>query len=76
MKPHGIAALALAFLVTACASAPAPKHRSSVSGPLFDEIAAQDRAMFEALQAGEGKRLRKLCRQHCENTASRLIKGL
>ena len=36
----------------------------------------EHRAMFEALQAGEGKRLRKLCRQHCENTASRLIKGL
>jgi len=36
----------------------------------------EHRAMFEALEAGDAKRLRKLCRQHCENTALRLIKGL
>lgn len=57
MKPHGIAALALAFLLTACASAPAPKHHSSISGPLFDEIAAQDRAMFEAFNAHDAEKI-------------------
>lgn len=40
------------------------------------EAETEHRAMFEALQAGEARRLRKLCRQHCENTAARLIKGL
>ena len=36
----------------------------------------EHRAMFRALKGGDGTRLRKLCRQHCENTAARLIKGL
>ncbi|WJR75746.1 GntR family transcriptional regulator [Bradyrhizobium sp. NP1] len=36
----------------------------------------EHRAMFEALQAGDAVRLRKLCRQHCEHTAARLIRGL
>ena len=33
-------------------------------------------AMYEALEAGNARQLRRLCRQHCENTASRLIKAL
>ena len=33
-------------------------------------------AMYEALVAGNARQLRRLCRQHCENTASRLIKAL
>jgi DNA-binding GntR family transcriptional regulator len=36
----------------------------------------EHRGMFEALKTGDAKRLRQLCRQHCENTASRLIKAL
>ncbi|WP_424630140.1 GntR family transcriptional regulator [Bradyrhizobium sp. SYSU BS000235] len=36
----------------------------------------EHRRMFDALRAGDAPRLRKLCRQHCENTASRLIKAL
>jgi DNA-binding GntR family transcriptional regulator len=36
----------------------------------------EHRAMFEALQASDAARLRKLTRQHCENTAARLIRGL
>ena len=36
----------------------------------------EHRTMFEALQAGDARKLRRLCRQHCENTASRLIKAL
>lgn len=37
---------------------------------------AEHRLMFEALEAGSTRRLKQLCRQHCENTASRLIKAL
>lgn len=36
----------------------------------------EHREMYEALEAGDAPRLRRLCRQHCENTASRLIKAL
>jgi DNA-binding GntR family transcriptional regulator len=36
----------------------------------------EHREMYDALQAGDALRLRKLCRQHCENTASRLIRAL
>jgi hypothetical protein len=52
MKPHASAALALAaLLLAACATAPAPKHRESAAGALFDEIAGLDRAMFDAFNA-------------------------
>jgi DNA-binding GntR family transcriptional regulator len=37
---------------------------------------AEHRSMFDALKAGDAKQLRQLCRLHCENTASRLIKAL
>lgn len=37
---------------------------------------SEHRAMFKALQDGDAVRLRKLARQHCENTAARLIRGL
>jgi DNA-binding GntR family transcriptional regulator len=36
----------------------------------------EHREMYDALQASDATRLRRLCRQHCENTASRLIKAL
>jgi DNA-binding GntR family transcriptional regulator len=36
----------------------------------------EHREMYDALQASDGMLLRRLCRQHCENTASRLIKAL
>jgi DNA-binding GntR family transcriptional regulator len=36
----------------------------------------EHRQMYDALEAGDASRLRRLCRQHCENTASRLIKAL
>jgi DNA-binding GntR family transcriptional regulator len=36
----------------------------------------EHRRMYDALQAGDALRLRELCRQHCENTASRLINAL
>ncbi|MGY3691709.1 DNA-binding GntR family transcriptional regulator [Bradyrhizobium sp. USDA 3240] len=41
-----------------------------------DEAEIEHRAMFDALQAGDAARLRKLCRQHCENTATRLIRAI
>jgi DNA-binding GntR family transcriptional regulator len=37
---------------------------------------AEHRLIFEALEAGNKRRLQELSRQHCENTASRLIKAL
>lgn len=40
------------------------------------EAEVEHRAMYEALQAGNARLLRRLCREHCENTASRLIKAL
>ena len=40
------------------------------------QAAGEHREMFEALEAGDTLRLQRLCRQHCENTASRLIKAL
>ena len=36
----------------------------------------EHREMYDALRAGDGARLGQLCRQHCENTASRLITAL
>jgi DNA-binding GntR family transcriptional regulator len=36
----------------------------------------EHREMYDALQASDAPRLRRLCRQHCEHTASRLIKAL
>lgn len=36
----------------------------------------EHREMYDALQAGDAMRLGQLCRQHCENTASRLIRAL
>jgi DNA-binding GntR family transcriptional regulator len=36
----------------------------------------EHREMYDALQASDALRLRRLCRRHCENTASRLIKAL
>lgn len=36
----------------------------------------EHRLMFDALEAGNKRKLQELTRQHCENTASRLIKAL
>jgi DNA-binding GntR family transcriptional regulator len=37
---------------------------------------AEHRLMFEALKASDAERLGELCRQHCNHTAERLVKGL
>lgn len=37
---------------------------------------AEHRQMFHALEDANARVLRRLCRQHCENTAARLIKAL
>jgi DNA-binding GntR family transcriptional regulator len=36
----------------------------------------EHRAMYDALCAGDGRTLGRLCRRHCQNTAFRLIKAL
>lgn len=40
------------------------------------QASKEHRQMYRALEAGDALLLRRLCKQHCKNTASRLIKAV